>query len=121
LQWLTEFATENRIQLATLFVIGAVRKAAVAFYDQQQKVYRQINIEKNLEILSCAGNVTVKDNSPFIHCHAGFSDHEGGTFGGHLANGTIVFAAEAYFQELLGTKLVREYDPVTGLALWKEV
>ncbi len=119
LQWLTEFAIKNRMQLATFSVIGAVKKAVVAFYDQREKTYREVSIEENLEILSCLGNASIKENRPFSHCHATFANKRGETFGGHLANGTIVFAAEAFFQEILGRELVREHDPVTGLALWR--
>jgi len=120
LQWLTSFAIKNRMQMGTFFVLGAVTKAAVAFYDQQQKTYQELVLAQNMEILSCVGNVSIKDNKTFVHCHATFSNDKGKTFGGHLAEGTIVFAAEAHFQELLGRELVREYDPVTGLALWRE-
>ncbi|UCD57091.1 MAG: DNA-binding protein [Candidatus Hydrogenedentota bacterium] len=118
LKWLNQFAREREIRLATLFVIGAVKKATVAFYDQQQRTYRQIGFEENLEILSCLGNVSVREDRPFVHCHATFSNDRGETVGGHLVEGTIVFAAEAHFQEALGTELVREVDPLTGLTLW---
>lgn len=118
---LTEFAIKSRMQMATLFVIGAVKRAAVDFYDQQAKVYRQIQIEENMEILTCMGNVSIKENRPFVHCHATFSNSSGETLGGHLAEGTIVFAGEAHFQEILGQEMVREVDPVTRLALWRQV
>jgi hypothetical protein len=120
LEWLTDFALQNGMRMATFFIIGAVKKAAVAFYDQQEKKYRQIALEGNLEILSCIGNISIKEGRPFIHCHATLSDGKGETFGGHLVKGSIVFAAEAHFQEVLDGNLVRENDPVTGLALWRQ-
>lgn len=120
LQSLTSIAIKNRMQMATVFVIGAVKKAAVEFYDQQEKVYRKIHIEENLEILTCMGNVSLKGNKTFVHCHATFANRMGETFGGHLAEGTTIFAAEAHFQEVLGSELVRELDPVTRLALWRQ-
>jgi hypothetical protein len=120
LEFLTEFATKNRMQMGTLFVIGAVKKAAVDYYDQQNKTYRQILINENMEILSCMGNVSIRENKPFVHCHACFSNGTGQTLGGHLAKGTIVFAAEAHFQEVLGMELVREHEPITKLFLWTQ-
>jgi predicted DNA-binding protein with PD1-like motif len=119
LQSLTDVAIKNRMQMATFFVIGAVKKAAVEFYDQQEKVYRRIRIEENLEIVTCMGNVSLKENKTFVHCHATFANRLGETLGGHLAEGTTIFAAEAHFQEVLGSELVRELDPITRLALWR--
>jgi len=116
---LTKVAVKNRMQMATVFVIGAVKKAVVEFYDQQEKVYRKIHIEESLEIVTCMGNISLKDNKTFVHCHATFADRKGQTFGGHLAEGTTIFAAEAHLQEVLGSELIREHDPVTKLALWR--
>jgi predicted DNA-binding protein with PD1-like motif len=121
LQWLNQFAVEKNIRAGTVFVIGAVKRATVAFYDQKKKVYQNISLEENLEILSCVGNVSIRESIPFVHCHATFSNMKGETFGGHLAEGVTVFAAEAHFREVLGRELVREFDPVTGLTLWKQV
>ena len=120
LQSLTQFVVKNRIQMATLFVIGAVKRATVAYYDQQEKTYRQLSRDQNMEIISCFGNVSINDNKSFVHCHALFSNAAGETFGGHLAEGTIIFAAEAHLKEVLGMELVREHDSVTGLALWRQ-
>jgi predicted DNA-binding protein with PD1-like motif len=117
--WLSRFALDNGISAGAVSVIGAVKTAVVAFYNQQEKTYGEISRDENLEIVYCAGNVSIRDGKPFAHCHAMFSDEHGGTFGGHLVEGTTVFAAEAHFQELLGGKFVRERDSVTGLPLWK--
>ena len=40
--------------------------------------------------------------------------------GGHLQKGTVVFAGEFVIEEILGPKLVRDYDPETDLPLWKK-
>jgi predicted DNA-binding protein with PD1-like motif len=117
--WLNGFAHDNGISAGTVSVIGAVKKAVVAFYDQQEQTYGEISRNENLEIVYCAGNVSIRDGKPFAHCHAMFSDKRGATFGGHMVEGTTVFAAEAHFQELLGGEYVRERDSVTGLPLWR--
>ena len=117
--WLSTFADDNGILAGTVSVIGAVKNAVVAFYDQQEQTYGEIDRDENLEILYCAGNVSIRDGKSFAHCHAMFSDKDGNTFGGHLVEGTKVFAAEANFQELLGAEYVRERDSVTGLPLWR--
>jgi len=117
--WLNTFAEDNGISAGTVSVIGAVKNAVVAFYDQQEQTYGEISKDENLEIVYCAGNVSIRDGKPFAHCHAVFSNERGEAFGGHLVEGTKVFAAEAHFQELLGNEYVRERDSVTGLPLWR--
>jgi predicted DNA-binding protein with PD1-like motif len=121
LAWLSGFVREENIRTGTVTVIGAVKAATVAFYDQQAKTYRSISFEENLEILSCIGNISLRDGTPLVHCHAAFSNDRGETVGGHLVEGTKVFAAEAHIQELPGADLIRELDNVTGLTLWRKV
>ena len=101
-------------------MIGAVSKAVLGTYDQSQQVYVTFTTEGDLEILSCTGNISLKDGKPFVHAHVILAGEGGKTIGGHLFPGTIIFAGEAHILELTGgSPPVREYDPVTGLMLWK--
>jgi predicted DNA-binding protein with PD1-like motif len=45
------------------------------------------------------------------------SDHEGTVRAGHLL-ADKVFAAEVHLIEMMGEKVVRKHDVVTGLSLW---
>ena len=112
------FANKKRVKMAAFTVVGAVKRAKLAYYDQVKHEYQQIKLDKPLEITSCVGNLSLKDGKPFVHAHAVLADAAGKTYGGHLINATI-FAAELHLQELLGKKLEREYDQTTGLALWE--
>jgi predicted DNA-binding protein with PD1-like motif len=69
------------------------------------------------EIASCVGNISMKDGIPFVHAHAVLADQNGNIKAGHLLEGKV-FAAEVHLTELIGSKLVRKNDPVTGLSLW---
>ena len=53
-----------------------------------------------------------------VHAHINLADSEGRTFGGHLAEGTTIFATELYLEELKGEKKIRRFDQETGLTLW---
>lgn len=99
-------------------VIGATKKAILAFYDQAEKGYRELLFPMPGEIVTCTGNVTTLDGKPFVHAHItiGFSD--GTTRGGHLMKGTVLFAGELFGVAFEG-ELERVYDEVTGLRLWK--
>jgi hypothetical protein len=118
LKSLTEFVKERGIKKGQVQVIGAVQKAVVGFYDQETRKYENIILDKHLEILSLIGNISLKDDQPFIHAHLTLSDEEGKSFGGHLMEGTIVFAGEFIIREFEGENLERTYDEQTGLALW---
>lgn len=116
---LEDFCVRHEITSAVFSLIGAVSKATLGTYDQAQQVYVTFTAEGDLEILSCTGNVSLKEGKPFVHAHVVLAGEGGKTIGGHLFPGTIVFAGEAYLVELTGPQLVREYDRTTGLMLWR--
>jgi predicted DNA-binding protein with PD1-like motif len=119
LKELTEFCIKEKITLGTFQVIGAVKSAKMGYYHQKKQRYIDcVNLKKKLEITSCLGNVSIKDNEIFVHAHIALADLKGVCYGGHLMPGTIIFAAEYYIKELTGAKLIREFDQETGLNLW---
>ncbi|MEJ5292117.1 MAG: PPC domain-containing DNA-binding protein [Candidatus Methanosuratincola sp.] len=97
-------------------VIGALKKAVIHYYVQEKKQYRKILLDAPLEIASGIGNIAVKDGDTIVHCHVVLADKEGRCFGGHLGEGSIVFAGEAYIRAL-SPKIIRKYDQTTGLNL----
>lgn len=114
-----EFCKENSIKMAVFSLIGAVKSAAIGAYDQKQQVYVTFAEKAPLEIITCTGNISLKDGTPFVHAHIELGDEQGKTFGGHLFSETIIYAGEIDIQELTGKPLERAYDETTGLALWK--
>lgn len=117
---LTQQCQHRGIQLGVVSVIGAVQGATIGYYDQTEKVYRSRHVEGGLEIASCHGNCSLKDNAVMVHAHIILSDAEGNTYGGHLMSPTTLFAGEAHIQELGGKPREREYDGATGLFLWRD-
>ena len=117
IQFTTELAKTNEIEVATFTAIGALKSAKLAFYDQEKRKYREIELDGPFEIASCIGNISMKNATPFVHMHVVLSEKEGNTRAGHLLEG-IVFAAELHLQELKRAKLERKDDEVTGLSLW---
>lgn len=108
----------EKIDSGVFWVIGAVSKAKFSFYDQENKVYREILINKPLEITSCIGNVAELNGEKIIHAHVTFSDNLGNAFGGHLIEGTKIFSAEMFLIEFKNFKLYRKFDETTGLNLF---
>jgi predicted DNA-binding protein with PD1-like motif len=109
---------EQGVLAATVSVIGAVRRARFAYYEQDEHRYLELSSEAHHEITGFVANVSVRDGRPFLHAHATFADVAGGTIGGHLLHGVEVFAAEVVITELADVSLVRRHDEETGLALW---
>ena len=107
------------IRMATFSIIGAVSSVTLGFYDQKQQSYITLNKRAPLEIVTCIGNVSIKDGSPFVHAHIVLGDEEGKTIGGHLFSETIIFAGEISLQELTGKPMERNFDNTTGLMLWR--
>jgi hypothetical protein len=113
-----EIAKDNKIHTATFTLIGALKRAKIAYYNQAKKEYKLMELQGPHEISSCTGNVSLHEDKPFVHAHVVLADEHGSTKSGHLLDG-IVFAAELHLQELIGSKLERKHDEATGLALWK--
>ncbi len=108
----------ENVDSGLFWIIGAVSKAKFSFYDQKNKVYREISIDKPLEITSCIGNIGELNGEKIIHAHITFSDELGNAFGGHLIEGTKIFSAEMFLIEFKNFKLYRKFDQTTGLNLF---
>jgi len=114
---ISELAVDESIHTGAFSVLGALIQAEIAFYDQESHEYSALLVEENAELVSCTGNVSIREGKPFVHAHVVLADSYGKTTGGHLLHGKI-FAAELHLIELLGEPMVREIDQTTGLYLW---
>jgi predicted DNA-binding protein with PD1-like motif len=116
---LEKLAQEHNIILGEVTAIGAVSQARVGYYNQAERKYYFLDLAKPMEILALTGNISIKEGKPMVHAHVTLSDNEGRAYGGHLAEGTLVFACEFTILEFVsGVNLVRQMDEPTGLFLW---
>jgi len=120
LENIQEYAAKENINCARVEVIGAVEKAVISYFNQNQRVYEDKELNEHLEIISCLGNLSIRDGKSAAHLHITLGDSEGDVKGGHLQKGTVVFAGEFVIEEIIGPKLVRDYDHETELPLWKK-
>lgn len=107
------------ITMGFFVAIGAVKCAKVAFYGQDDHQYHDFSLNEPAEILNCTGNVSELDGETFVHAHITLGLKDGTTKGGHLVEGTKIFACELFAIPLEGEQLKRIFDKVTGLKLWK--
>lgn len=112
-----EIAARAKIRSGSFTAIGAVRKAKVSYYDQKQKKYNKLLFDDKMEIVSCIGNISELKGSKIVHAHLVLSDRKGRAFGGHLLEGTELFACELMINEFNNLRITRKYDELTGLNL----
>lgn len=109
---------EREVVAAQVTAVGAMRRVRFAYYEQADHRYEEVDSSTHPELVGFVGNVSLRENKPFLHAHGTFADRSGATLGGHLLRGCEVFAAEVVIQELGDVALVRVHDEETGLALW---
>ncbi len=109
---------EYEVKAAWVSVVGAVRHAAYAYYEQAERRYVELASDDHHEITGFVGNVSIRDGRAFLHAHATFCALNGSAVGGHLVPGCEVFVAEVTIREMTGVELTRTPDEVTGLSLW---
>lgn len=120
IEFLTDVADERQIDMGLITLIGAVKKAKLLYYRQDEKKYHPVpERDGPFEIISGVGNISLKDGARFVHLHLALSDHDGALIGGHADSGTIIFALEYSIAKLSAEKLERGFDPQTGLMLWR--
>ncbi|WP_243174932.1 MULTISPECIES: PPC domain-containing DNA-binding protein [Desulfofundulus] len=118
---LTQLCVNENIQLGVVRAIGAVTRARVGFYHQDRRTYTYLEFDNPHEIIGLEGNISLRDGQPFIHAHIALMAADGRMVGGHLAEGTEVFACEYVITELLHEHerdFERVFDEATGLYLW---
>lgn len=117
LDTLTQFCREQRIEAAQLSGIGAIKNIALGAYDLETKSYLRTTFPATHELLSCQGNVTLKEGEPFIHAHITIGNHQMEVRGGHLFEAQVAVVGEFILRPLEG-EIRRELDPEIGLFTW---
>jgi hypothetical protein len=117
LETITLAAEKSHITTGFFILIGTLKKANLGFYRQGK--YKTIKIPSPLEIVSCMGNISVKENKPFVHAHISVSNEKGEVMGGHLMSGCPIAAAgELVLIEAVNARLLRKLDEKTKLFSW---
>jgi len=117
LETVTKAAGKAKVSAGVFFLIGTLKKAKMGFFREGK--YETIEMNQPLEIVSCLGNISVKENKIFAHAHIAVSDDRGRVFGGHVMPGCIIGATgELVLIKALNLKLLRKFDEGIKLYLW---
>jgi len=108
-------ATKADVRSGVFILMGALQKARFGFYLEEGR-FEPIEIERNLDITSCIGNLAEEDGRLVIHAHMTVSDSEGKVYGGHVLSGCRIWIrAELVIFPTEGVQLKRSYDAALGL------
>lgn len=113
---LTQFAKEHNLRNSHFTAIGAFSDATIAYFEWQKKEYKRIPVHEQVEVLTLAGDIALKDGQPKVHMHVVLGREDGTTRGGHLMEGYVRPTLEVMLTEM-PEPLRRRYDPESGLAL----
>ncbi len=114
---LKRIAVSERIGMASIQGIGAVREAVLGYLDLDQRQYltRQFG-SASMELVSLLGNMARLEGEPIVHCHVVLGDREMRTFGGHLFEATASVTVEIFVRVFEG-EVSRQFAPNFGANL----
>ena len=115
---ITDVLIKEKINSGLINGIGAINKVELGFYNLELKEYNKKLFSKDYELTSLMGNITLKDDNPFIHVHINISDDNFNVFGGHLFSAFTAASAEIIIL-LNDENIRRELDKDVGLSLWE--
>jgi len=113
---LLAFAKEQQLAGSYFAGLGAFKDATIGFFEREQKDYRKIEINEQVEVMSLIGNVAITDDGPKIHAHVVLGKRDGTAHGGHLLNAHVWPTLELTLMET-STELRRLVDDETNLPL----
>ncbi|MHA1148484.1 MAG: PPC domain-containing DNA-binding protein [Promethearchaeota archaeon] len=112
-----ELVKNHNIKAGLINLIGALKKITIGYFNLETKEYNLKTFEEDVELISCMGNVSYKEDEPIIHLHIVLGRDDYSLFGGHLSQPSIIsVTGEVYIYEI-DRKLERALDSATNLSL----
>ncbi len=116
---LIQFCEQEGLEAAEITGLGAVSEATLRFLDPATKAYVDKKFEEQMEITNLTANLSRKDGKPYLHVHLSLGRRDYTLVGGHALCATINGACELFVRVIKGAHPQREFDPETGLNLYK--
>lgn len=113
---LTDFARQYHVTAAHFTAIGALESARLAWFDPTRKMYKQISIDSQVEVLSMIGDIALYKGKPAVHTHMVVGLPDGSTRGGHVLEAHVRPTLEVIVT-VEPNVMVRRLDPETDLSL----
>jgi predicted DNA-binding protein with PD1-like motif len=117
MEGLLAFAREHALSAARFTAIGAFSEAVVGYFDWEQKDYRRIPVNEQVEVLALTGDIARDENGdPAVHAHVVLGRVDGSVRGGHLISGRVRPTLEVMLVKS-PAHLRKRKDPQSGLPL----
>ncbi|MBM3317688.1 MAG: DNA-binding protein [Candidatus Eisenbacteria bacterium] len=113
---LTAYARSEGIGAAHFTGIGAFSGATLGHFDPATRVYGEIVIDRQVEVIALTGNIGLHDGAPRVHAHALVGLPDGSTRAGHLVAARVRPTLELFVTVLPG-EIRRRMDEASGLPL----
>ncbi len=110
------FAEEEQVTAASFTAIGAFSDVTLGFFERERKEYKRIPLTEQVEVLTLAGDIALKDGKPQVHAHVVVGKADGTAWGGHLLEGHVWPTLELVLVASQA-ELQRRLDEETGLPL----
>ena len=113
---LLEFAKQHTFIAGHFNGIGAFKDVTIGFFEREQKDYRRIEINEQVEVMSVTGTIATSDSGPKIHAHVVIGKRDGSAHGGHLLQAHVWPTLELILTKF-PSELRRVRDDETNLSL----
>jgi predicted DNA-binding protein with PD1-like motif len=110
------YAEKSKISAASIQAIGAIRNFQLGYYVLNEKKYLRKKVEEIAELISCSGNLAMKDDKPVVHVHVSAGLPDFSVIGGHLFSAIVAVTAEVILAPL-PKRMNRTFNDETGLYL----
>ncbi len=110
------YAEQTKICAASIQAIGAIRNFELGYYVLDQKQYLRKKVDEIAELISCSGNLAIKDGTPFLHVHVSAGLRDFRVIGGHLFSAIVAVTAEVILKPMPNV-MKRSFNDETGLYL----
>ena len=115
---LAAFCEEKQIKSGIVGGLAAISEATFRFLDPATKQYVDRTFAEQMEVTCLTGNISRKDDKPYLHIHVTASRRDYTCIGGHLLTARVNGACELYVEDYALEGVGRRFDPETGLNLY---
>jgi predicted DNA-binding protein with PD1-like motif len=84
LSGLTDFARQYNVTSAHFTAIGALSSAKLGWFNPARKMYKQIPVDSQVEVVAMIGDIALYKGKPVVHTHLVASFPDGSTRAGHV-------------------------------------
>lgn len=119
---ITRIANAEGVKVGTVSVHGLIDGCALSRIDPASGLQETIRMEGRFEIGHTSGTISQFKGRSMVRLNGVLAAEEGTLVAGTLAPGCLVHACEVVITEYTGGGVLsRDFDPETGLPLWKGI